>query len=161
MSDVPDLSTGPLARLVGTWTTEATHPMMPGVVVHGTVHVEWLEGARFLLHRARTDHPDFPDALSVIGHMSHDRADDANAAPEAEEEPPLRLHYFDSRGVFRICEVHADDTAWRWWRDAPGFSQRFTGTWADDGKTIVGMSQLCRDDIHWADDLQITYRRVT
>ena len=27
------------------------------------------------------------------------------------------------------------------------------------GDTIVGQWQLCRDDLHWADDLQITYRR--
>jgi hypothetical protein len=38
----------PLNRLVGTWTTEATHPAVPGVVVHGTVIIEWLEGERFL-----------------------------------------------------------------------------------------------------------------
>jgi len=37
----------PLARLVGTWTTEATHPAVPGVVVHSTVVIEWLEGQRF------------------------------------------------------------------------------------------------------------------
>ena len=36
-----------LGRLVGTWTTEASHPAMPGVVVSGSVTVEWLEGARF------------------------------------------------------------------------------------------------------------------
>ena len=42
---------------------------------------------------------------------------------------------------------------------APGFSQRFTGTLTDDGNTIDGLAQLCRDDVHWADDLKITYRR--
>ena len=47
----------------------------------------------------------------------------------------------------------------RLWRDAPGFSQRFTGTFADRGDTIAGHWRLCRDDITWNDDLQITYRR--
>lgn len=149
----------PLGRLVGTWTTEATHPAMPGVVVHGTAVVAWLEGERFLTHRARTDHPDFPDALSVIGYMGHDRADGADAAPADADPSPLRMHYFDSRGVFRVYETHMDGAAWRWWRDAPGFSQRFTGLLSADGNTITGRSQLCRDDAHWADDLQITYRR--
>jgi len=42
---------------------------MPSVVVHGSAVFEWLEGRRFLMHRARSDHPDFPDGLSIIGHM--------------------------------------------------------------------------------------------
>ena len=152
----------PLHRLVGTWATEATHPAMPGLVVHGTVVVEWLEGERFLLHRARTDHPDFPDALSVIGDMAHDRVDDAGDSGDgvpAGGTSSLRMHYFDSRGVFRVYEVRVDDASWQWWRDAAGFSQRFTGRFADGGDTIVGQSQLCEDDVHWADDLAITYRR--
>jgi len=146
-----------LERLVGTWTTEATHPALPGVVVHGTVVVEWLEGGKFLLHRSSNDHPDFPDALSVIGDDGQDRADDA--APDRDGTPALCMHYFDSRGVFRRYQVSADDQAWHWWRDSPGFSQRFTGTFTDGGDTIVGVSQLRRDDDHWNDDLKITYRR--
>lgn len=164
MTPPPDPALAPLARLVGTWATEATHPALPGVVVRGTAVVEWLEGGRFLLHRARTDHPDFPDALSVIGDMGRDRVDGAEGGPgdgAAADAggPRLRMHYFDSRGVCRINETTVDDAAWRWWRDAPGFSQRFTGEFADGGDTIVGRSQLCRDGVHWADDLQITYRR--
>lgn len=145
-----------LAHLLGRWTTEATHPMMPGVVVHGTADVEWLEGEQFLIIRSRTDHPDFPDAMSVIGDDAQDRADD-----KAENHPPaLCMHYFDSRGVFRRYEVSADDKAWRWWRESPGFSQRFTGTYADGGNTIIGVSQL-RQKADWEDDLKITYRRAT
>jgi hypothetical protein len=156
----PDSRSDPLGRLVGTWTTEATHPAMPGVVVRGTAVVEWLEGERFLTHRSRTDHPDFPDALSIIGHMGRDRADSGDGAVPADgDESRLRMHYFDSRGVFRIYDVSVDDAAWRWWRDAPGFSQRFTGLISADGDTIDGRSQLCQDDVHWTDDLQITYRR--
>jgi hypothetical protein len=149
-----------LGRLVGRWITEATHPAMPGVTVHGSVTVEWLEGERFLIHRARTDHPDFPDSISIIGYTEHDRVDDAtHAIPASAEQSPLRMHYYDSRGVYRVNDASIDAVAWRWWRDAPGFSQRFTGTFADDGGTIVGVSQLRRDDVHWNDDLQITYRR--
>ena len=149
-----------LGRLVGRWTTEATHPAMPGVTVHGSVRVEWLEGERFLIHRGRTDHPDFPDAISIIGHTDRDRVDDAtHAIPASAEQPSLRMHYYDSRGVYRVYEASIDAEAWRWWREVPGFSQRFTGTFADGGDTIVGLSQLRRDDVHWADDLAITYRR--
>ena len=103
MTMKPDSRSDPLGRLVGTWTTEATHPAMPGVVVHGTAVIEWLEGERFLTHRARTDHPDFPASLSVIGHMGHDRVGGADGAVTADaDESQLRMHYFDSRGVFRV-----------------------------------------------------------
>ena len=61
-----------LNRLVGTWTTAATHPGMPGVVVNGIATTEWLEGEQFLIHRTVTDHPDFPDAISIIGYAGVD-----------------------------------------------------------------------------------------
>jgi len=161
MSIEPDTMLRSLGRIVGAWRTEATHPAMPGVVVHGTVVAEWLEGERFLIHRARTDHPDFPDSISIIGFTGLDRVHAANdATPAGDGEEQLRMHYFDSRGVSRVFEVAVDDASWRMWRDAPGFSQRFTGTWADGGDTIVGRTQLSRDDVQWNDDLAITYRRV-
>ena len=69
------------------------------------------------------------------------------------------MHYYDSRGVFRAYDTSATADSWRIWRNAPGFSQRFTGTFADGGDTIAGLWQLCEDDVNWADDLQITYRR--
>jgi hypothetical protein len=149
----------PLNRLVGKWVTEATHPAVPGVVVHGTASIEWLEGQRFLILSSRNDHPDFPDAISIIGFTDVDRV-----GAGADESTPsggsrLCMHYFDSRGVFRVYEVNVDVEAWRIWRDAPGFSQKFTGSFADNGDTIVGRWQLCRDDAHWNDDLQIVYRR--
>jgi hypothetical protein len=152
----------PLARLVGTWTTEATHPAFPGVIVHGTVAIEWLEGERFLIQRSRTEHPDFPDAISIIGFTDRDRVEGGvGTGPAASAEPQLTMHYYDSRGVFRLYDFSADDASFRFQRIAPGFSQRFTGTFADGGQTIHGVSQLCRDDVHWHDDLKMTYRRRT
>ena len=150
-----------LGRLAGAWTTEATHPAVPGVVVRGTADMEWLEGERFLIQRARNDHPDFPDFIAVIGVTDEDRVDPGARETTAADESVMSMHYFDSRGVFRTYEVRIDDHAWRIWRDAPGFSQRFTGTITDNGDTIAGTWQLNRDDVTWADDLAITYRRQT
>jgi hypothetical protein len=149
-----------LNRLVGTWATDATHPALPGLVVHGTTVIEWLEGERFQIHRARIDHPDFPDSISIVGITGNDRvAGPSNSGPAVAAASRLCMHYFDSRGVFRVFDVSIDDAGWRFWRDAPGFSQRFTGTFADGGETIHGHSELCRDDVNWNQDLQITYRR--
>ena len=150
----------PLDRLVGTWDTEGTHPAFPGVLVRGTVTVEWLEGKSFLIHRGHVDHPDFPDSISIIGLTDQDRVHKASAAAHAVADGrQLSLHYYDSRGVFRLFDASADDQSWRFWRNAPGFSQRFTGTFADGGDVIVGVTQLCEDDVTWKDDLLITYRR--
>ena len=154
-----DASLRALNQLVGAWSTEATHPAMPGIVVHGTAVLEWLEGERFLISRTRTDHPDFPDAISIIGFTDRDRVEKAPVSDPTAGADRLSMHYFDSRGVFRVFEASADQQAWRFWRMAPGFSQRFTGTFADGGDTIIGQTQLCQDDVHWNDDLAITYRR--
>jgi hypothetical protein len=147
----------PLDLLVGAWLTEATHPAFPGLVVRGTVDVEWLEGKHFLIHRARVDHPDFPDSISIIGNIERDRASDPQSP--RSEDAPLTMQYFDSRGIFRDYEVTVEGRSWRIWRNAPGFSQRFLGTVTDDGATIPGVWEMCEDDVTWKRDLEITYRR--
>ena len=133
-----------LAALVGEWTFEATHPLVPDTVVRGRSTFEWLEGKQFLVIREVNDHELFPDSISVIGNTDG-----------------LQMHYFDSRGVRRINEVSIEPGVWKWWREEPGFSQRFTGTLEDKGSTINGLSQLRRDDVTWKDDLAIVYRRTT
>jgi hypothetical protein len=149
-----------LGRLVGRWTTEATHPAMPGVVVRGTASIEWLEGEQFLIQRARNDHPDFPDSVAIIGCTEHDRVNAASRPePSSPDQRPLTMHYFDSRGVFRVYDTSIDSKALRFLRFAPGFSQRFTGSFDDDGNVIAGLWQLSEDEADWKDDLKITYRR--
>lgn len=143
MSDPNVITTEGLGRLAGEWTTEATHPKFPGLVVRGQANFEWLKGEKFVVVRASTDHPDFPDSISVIG-----------------DTDGLRMHYFDDRGVHRIYEIRMTEAAWEWSRDAAGFSQRFVGTFEDGGNTIVGRSKLSLDDETWNDDLEITYRRA-
>jgi hypothetical protein len=148
-----------LNRLVGTWTLHLTHPAFPGAVVHGTAEISWLEGGRFLIQRARTDHPDFPDSISVVGVMGRDRVDPENPGSEEGSDSRLCMHYYDSRGVFRVYEASIDHAVWHLWRNAPGFSQRFSGELAEDGETIEGRWELCQDDVSWTSDLEITYRR--
>ena len=135
-------------------TCPCSHPALPGVIVHGTAIGEWLEGERFLIFRSRTDHPDFRDAISIIGNTQRDRVDESVAS-----NTQLSMHYFDSRGVFRVYEASTDGETWRLWRNTPRFSQRFTGTFGGDGNVIAGLWQLCEDDAHWHDDLRIVYRR--
>ena len=82
-------------------------PALPDKVVHGTSTFEWLERERFLIHRARNDHPDFPDSVPVIGVV----------------DGPLSMHHFDSRGVHRVYALGFDGSVSRIERDYPGFWQ--------------------------------------
>jgi hypothetical protein len=123
--------------LVGTWETEATHPAYPGLVVPGRTTFEWLAGEKFLIQRASTTHPDFPDSISVIGEDS--------------------MHYFDSRGVHRIYQISLSGSELTIRRNHPDFSQHFTGRIAGD--MIAGLWQLSRDGSTWDDDLAVTWRK--
>lgn len=146
-----------LMPLVGEWDTEATHPLVPGTIVRGRWVFEWMAGQKFMIVRAESDHPDFPDSVSIIGNTGIDRVGKGGLEGDGEG---LQMHYFDTRGVYRVYEVRMSDEAWEWSMDAPGWSQRFTCTFEDEGNTMAGMSQLSRDDAAWEDDLQITYRRT-
>jgi hypothetical protein len=142
-------------RLVGRWTTEATHPGLPGAVVRGSSEIEWFEGERFLIYRSHYDHPEIPDSISIIG-----------------DTDGLRMHYFDSRGVHRILEVTVTDEGWDMAMDrhssagsfalpdAP-FSQHMTYTFEDDkDRTMSGKAELSYDNVNWDNDLEIMYRRA-
>jgi hypothetical protein len=132
----------PFDALIGTWATEATHPLFDGVVP-GSIEYEWLEGGRFLIQRTSNAHELFPDAISVIG------------APE--DGDGLVMEYFDSRGVRRTYRVSLEDGVLRTWRDAAGFDQRFSATVAHDG--FEGQWQVAETPGDWKDDLKVRYPR--
>ena len=132
----------PFDALIGTWDTEATHPLVDEVV-YGDATFEWLEGGHFVVLRSHNDHPLFPDAISVIGR------------PESGEG--LVLEYFDSRGVRRTYNVSLEDGVMRWWRDQPGFDQQSYAKLGPDEFEFV--SQLAETPGEWRDDLKATYRR--
>jgi hypothetical protein len=68
--------------------------------------------------------------------------------------------YADSRNVFRVYQMSLSDGIWKLWRDAPGFSQRFTGTFNDDGDVIEGTWEHSADGENWEVDFDETYTRV-
>ena len=136
----------PLSVLVGTWNTVGTHPLVPDKTLHGRTSFGWIEGGAFLRMQSQIDEPEIPTAIALFG------TDDASDA--------CSMLYFDERGVSRRYEVRVEGGEWRWWRDAPDFSQRFVGTIAPDGRTIVGRGEYSRDGGPWEPDLALTYTRV-
>jgi hypothetical protein len=144
-AEKPNPALKDLGIFIGEWQTTGTHPMLPGVTLHGRASFEWLSGGAFLLMRTEAEHPDIPNAVAVISR------DDA-----AETYTVL---YFDERGVARIYQMSLHGSVWKLWRDAPGFAQRFTGTFSEDGNSIDSRGELSRDGSIWQPDLELTYTR--
>src|SRR5262249_38792174 len=111
-------------RFIGRGGTEGSHPILPGEAIRGTSTFEWLDGESFLIWRSRSDHPEIPNATSIIG----------------VTDGQLSMHYFDSRGVYRVYGVSLDQAVWQYRRDAspPDPSQRVTRTFTDDRHTHSG-----------------------
>ena len=132
--------------LIGEWTMEGTHPGLPSTA-HGHASFEWLRAGALLVWHFDWERPGPPSALSVIGHDDADSPDTCS------------MLYADERGVARIYQMRLDGGVWKMWRESQGFTQRMTGTFSEDGNTIVVHGELSRDGSQWEQDLDVTYTR--
>jgi hypothetical protein len=150
----------PIKRLeafIGAWSMDAVFPNAPradrGGQDNGARTVfEWLAGEQFMIQRWQVPHPAAPDGIAVIGF-------------DRDRETYLQ-HYFDSRGVARLYEMSFADGVWKLSRTAAdfsplAFSQRYTGIFGDDGKTIRGSWEASRDGTSWEHDFELVYSKVT
>ena len=88
---------------------------------------EWDLKGSFLVQRALSPLPEYPDGLMII-----------SLTPDGYLQ-----HYFDSRGVVRLYEMSLEGQTWTLLRTEPDFSpldfsQRFVGTISADGNRIEG-----------------------
>ena len=144
-ASIPNPKLAAFAPFIGTWTTVGRHPMIP-TELHGRTTFEWQDGGAFLCMRSEIDEPDIPSGIAFIG--SDDQAG------------TFTMLYFDERGVSRRYEVAMDGGVMRWWRDEPGFLQRYVVTMSVDGDTLHGVGELAKDGGEWGPDLELTYTRV-
>ena len=142
---IPNPRLAAATPFIGEWTTVGHHSMIPGVTLHGRTAFDWYERGAFLCVRSEIQEAGIPSAIAFIG---------------SDDEGPLTMLYFDERSVSRRYEVAMDDGVLRWWRNAPGFSQRFVLTISPDGNTLRGVSELSKDDATWEQDLELTYTRA-
>jgi len=144
---IPNPALQPLSVLVGEWNTVAKHRLIASAL-HGHTTFEWLEGGAFLMQHSETEEEGVPSAVGIFG--------SDNATGE------LFILYFDERGVSRKFEMTLRDNVWKYWRNAagPGVAQRFTGTIADEGNTIIAVWEISEDGSTWIRDLESTYTRV-
>lgn len=68
--------------------------------------------------------------------------------------------YYDSRGVSRIYQMSLSNGVWKVWRDFPGFSQRFIGTFNDDRNMITARWEKSSDSSNWEHDFDLTYTKI-
>ena len=130
-----------LAPLVGRWREEIS---FAGKTVRIPTAFEWLDGdGGFLLWRTSSPDP-FPSSVSAIG----------------EDGESFAMHYFDTRGVYRLYRMTLRGRQWRIWRNHPAFSQRMVGTISKDRKRIDARWEKNEDRKGWVVDFPITYRRV-
>lgn len=135
-----------LEAFVGAWAMEAGPPEGPPWPGEARVTFEWMEGVPLLIERWHVDMPEAPDGTAIIG------CDGKSG----------RYHqlYTDDRDVQRIYEMSLADGVWKLWREGDPFSQRFTGTFSEDGRTIEGRWEIAEDGETWRTDFEVTYTKL-
>jgi hypothetical protein len=145
-----------LTPFIGKWRLEASFPpASPAGAASSdrgdaSAVFEWALGRQFVIQHSIAPHP-APDSLAIISvDVGRDR---------------YLQHYFDSRGVVRVYAMTLNDGVWTLLRESAdfsdlAFSQRFTGTFSNDGDSIVGHWETSRDGSPWEHDFDLTYSRV-
>ena len=143
---IPNPALSPFDILIGEWKTIGTHPYFPDTTFHGCTSFKWIEGGAFLMMHSEIDEAGIPSGVAIFG------SDDSTGE--------YFMLYFDERKVSRKCEVSFHDNILKWWRNTPGFSQRYTWAIAHDGQTIISKGELSKDGTTWEKDLELTFTRV-
>jgi hypothetical protein len=140
-----------LDRFVGEWTLQAIPPGGPPWPGEGRVRFEWLDGRAFLVERWSLDLPDPAEGTPTSGTSIY--------GCDATHGTYFQL-YYDNRGVHRVYAMGLRDGVWTLRREAPPFAQRFSGTFANDGRTITGRWEIAEPGQDWRIDFDTTYARV-
>src|SRR5438132_3581281 len=96
---IPNPALVPLSFLVGEWSTEGSHPLLPGKVLRGRTSFAWLDGGAFLVMRSEIDEPEIPSGIAILG-----------TDVDAKE---CTMLYFDERGVSRRYTVALRSEQWQ------------------------------------------------
>ena len=146
-----------LEPLIGEWQMHAVFPSSSPIEAsesNGAARTvfEWLPGRQFVVQRWEVPHPAAPDGIAIIGF-------------DAGRDTYLQ-HYFDSRGVARLYEMTFAGGVWILSRTEADFSpldfsQRYTGSFSDDGSTIRGRWESSSDRRAWVHDFELIYTKTS
>ena len=146
-NDERDPRLAALDFFVGEWIEQVEVPGAPP----GRSTFEWDMRDSFLIQRALSPLPEYPDGLMII-----------SLTPDGS----YLQHYFDSRGVVRLYRMSLEDNRWTLHRTEPDFTplefaQRFVSTISPDGNRIEGAWETSYDDSQtWERDFPLSYTRV-
>ena len=140
----PDSAFARLGTFVGEWDVEGT--IGGQSMGHVRTVFAWIEDGNFLKQTTDAPQTEFPSSTLLIG------CDDVRDT--------YNVLYSDSRGVRRIYQMSFDGHTWKQWREAPGFSQRFSATLSADGNIFTGAWEKSLDDTTWEHDFDLVYTRV-
>jgi hypothetical protein len=135
-----------LEPLIGEWSMEAKSASGEPWPGGGRIVFEWHDSGAHLVQRGKVDHPEAPNNISIIG------CDAANGT--------YIQMYSDERGVCRIYEMSIGNGEWKLWREGEPFSQRFIGTFSQDGNTITGRWEIAEDGTNYGIDFELILHRV-
>jgi hypothetical protein len=152
-SDNPDLRR--LDVLIGEWTVEPWVDGKPTGLARTTF--AWSAEGNFVVQRT--------ESLPVVYDLPQAWVENAPFPTTAilgldDGSHEFTMLYNDARDVFRVYQVQLTDRTWNIWRASPGFHQRFTGTFAEDGNTIDGFWEFSEDGRSWALDFNLKYSRI-
>lgn len=145
----PNPALADLAVLIGDWTMELSHAAFlpdPGAMVVGKASWQWIEDGALLALSQGGPPPGTPAARWIVG--------------RDEASPLYTVLYVDSRGVSRVYRMRFESGIWELWREATGFSQRFSAHLSDDMRTVTGTWETSLDGTTWEHDFDVVYRRV-
>ncbi len=145
---------GKLTPLVGSWDMQAL--VGDKLMAHGVTQFAWLADSQFIMQRIDADiakgvppewveNSPFP-ITSIIG------ADDSTGK--------FIMLYSDARRAHRVVNMSIDGRVWKLWRNAPGFFQRYVGTFSPDRQNIAGAWERSSDGTNWAHDFDLFYTKV-
>jgi hypothetical protein len=143
-----------LGILIGTWEFEATKDGR--FMGRGSTTFEWVEDVAFVLQHA----VDLPSPDADPGWVANSPMPVTSIIGFDDTTQEHAMLYADARGVLRIYRMSLSDDAWRLWRAAPGFHQRFIGAVRDQGRTIQGRWESSPDGSAWEPDFDMRYRKT-
>ncbi|HEY3008499.1 MAG TPA: hypothetical protein VGJ63_10625 [Micromonosporaceae bacterium] len=144
-----------LGALVGEWDMEAS--VGGRVVAYGRTSFDWLAGEPFVIQHADAE----PAESAPQDWAAHSPFPVTTIVGLDDTSQNFSMLYADARGVFRVYQMTLADDVWTMWRNAPGFHQRFIGTFVDAGNTIEARWDRSGDGSSWELDFYVTYTRVS
>jgi hypothetical protein len=148
----PPTASPPLERLIGAWDFETSSGGR--FLSRGWTTFEWIQDGAFVLQKA----DDEPDPRTSKDWAANTPMPIRAVIGWDDTTGECTQLYSDARGVFRIYRMRLTDEAWTVWRDAPGFFQRFVGTFRGD-TTMEGRWDSSPDGEAWETDFDMVYRK--